>query len=293
MTCNVIVLSNTGIYHIVIDLIHRPRRAVIIGLDGASADLVKRFMDNGIMPNLDELRRRGVFARVMPTIPTHTPTNWTTISTGAWPGTHGITGFSILTRGKPYYERKSGFDTREVKAEFIWQAAERVGKKCILLKWAGPQFPVTLKRGIQVDGCFCVHCIHEISGPRMYSTLGEAHTVKITLKKAYNWTNFPQSHSTPLETELTLGSEKVKCTLHVLVIDSKGQGYDRILVSKSKNTKDSIAVLSVKEWSPWARLVFKGGREDIEGTVRFKLVDLSKDGKLLKVYCSQIMPIKG
>jgi len=271
----------------------RPRRAVIIGLDGASADLVEKFMSNGIMPNLSKLRRRGVFARALPTIPTHTPTNWTTISTGAWPGTHGITGFSILTKGKSYYKRKSGFDTREVNAEFLWQAAERSGKRCILLKWAGPQLPVTLKRGIQIDGCFCVYCIHEISGPKMYSSLDEAHAVKVEIRAASGWSDLPQSYSTPLETELVLGSSKAKCILHVLMVDSRGQGYDKVVISKSKDVRDSIAILSVKEWSKWMRLMFEGKEGEIEGTVRLKLIELSRDGKRLRIYCSQIMPVKG
>jgi len=81
-------------------------------------------MKEGVMPNLLRLKRRGVFIKALPVLSTHTPTNWTTISTGAWPGTHGITRFSILTRGKPYHEKKSDFDTREVRAEFLWQAAE-------------------------------------------------------------------------------------------------------------------------------------------------------------------------
>ena len=51
------------------------------------------------MPNLLRLKRRGVFIKVLPVLPTHTPTSWITISTGAWLGTHGITGiFSLILR---------------------------------------------------------------------------------------------------------------------------------------------------------------------------------------------------
>ena len=270
----------------------RPKKAIIIGLDGASADLVKKFMNEGIMPNLLKLKKKGVFAKAMPTIPTHTPTNWTTISTGAWPGTHGITGFSILTRGESYMSEKSGFDTRNVKAEFLWQAAERYGKKCILLKWAGPQFPVTVKNGIQVDGCFCVWCIHEISGPRLYSTLDEEYSTKIKIKKAEGWVNLPSSFSPPLETEIILGSDKLKCKVYLLIIDSKGSGYDKVLITTIKDGSKVLDTLTEKSWSKWLFLNFKG-EKNVKGTVRLKLVSLSKDGMKLRIYCSQIMPVRG
>jgi len=271
----------------------RPKRAFILGLDGASADLVLFLMKNNVMPNLLRLKRKGVFIKALSSLPTHTPTNWTTISTGALPGTHGITGFSILTKGKSYLERKSGFDTRMVRAEFLWQAAERAGKKCILLKWAGPQFPVTLKHGIQIDGCFCVSCIHEISGPKLYSSIrNDQHVVRINVRNANEWRNIPSHFINPLETELILGDD-LKCKIYLLITGSKGKGYDRVAISKNKDFNDVIGFISPGEWSKWFKFIFKSGEKCIEGTVRLKLVWLSSDGNQIEIYCSQIMPVKG
>ena len=271
----------------------RPKRAVIIGVDGLSADLVKRYVEKGILKNFGALMRRGVFARALPAIPTHTPVNWTTISTGAWPGTHGVTGFSILTRGRSYREKLSGFDTRSVRAEFLWEAAERSGKKCILLKWAGPQFPVTVKKGIQVDGCFCVECIHEISGPRLYSSVRrEDWVVKISVHRAEGWRRLPNSCSEPLEAVLLLGSSKLSARLYALVVDSEGKGYDRVYLCLSKDGS-IVDSLAVGKWSKWLKLSFRGEEKSIEGTVRLKLVSLSRDGSVLEIYASQIMPVTG
>jgi len=278
----------------------KPKRALIIGLDGASPESVEMFMAQGKLPNMRKLMERGVFARAMPVLPTHTPVNWTTIGTGVWPGTHGITGFSIHHRGEPLSRVHSAFDTREVQAEFLWNAAERVGKKCILMKWAGPMFPVTVKKGIQVDGCFCVECKHEISGPRVYSLEepkvnvdGKPASTKINLKPASHWKNVSPINLKPLESTLEIGSPNLKVTLHLLLIDSGSKGYDRVILSKTKNVKDKICVLSVGQWSEWIRLDFQGENSVTTGTLRLKLVELGKDASKLKIYCSQIMPITG
>ena len=267
----------------------KAKKAIVIGIDGASARSVKSAMESGRMPNLRKLVERGVFAEALPVLPTHTPTNWTTIGTGAWPGTHGITGFSVHHKGEPLSVWHSGFDTREVQAEFLWQAAERAGKRSILLKWAGPTFPVTVRNGIQVDGCFCVSCIHEISGPRMYSTEGEPHATRIYLRPAAGWKHIPDSRSEPLEAALDLGSEDLKAELYLLAIDSQGKGYDRVVVSAERDARKPIGILSPGEWTDWFRLSF----EDKVGTVRLKLLELSGDASKLRVYCGQIMPTTG
>ncbi|HDZ45063.1 MAG TPA: hypothetical protein ENH80_14115, partial [Phycisphaerae bacterium] len=111
-----------------------PKRTFVLGLDALVPQLVERFIAEGRMPNIAKLIERGVQANAMPVLPTHTPVNWTTIGTGAWPGTHGITGFSMKDRTRELTNWALGSDTTQVTAEFLWQAAEKVGKKSILLK---------------------------------------------------------------------------------------------------------------------------------------------------------------
>ena len=80
------------------------------------------------------LKDEGIFARALPAVLTHTSTDWATISTGAWPRTYSVTGFSVVRRERSYRVRDSGFDTRVMQAEFIWQAAEGAELKCIPVK---------------------------------------------------------------------------------------------------------------------------------------------------------------
>ena len=161
------------------------------------------------------------------------------------------------------------------------------------MKWTGPQFPVTIKNGIQVDGCFCVECCHEIPGPKLYSSVEELHSERIQLKSVQDWRNIPRSHSSPLETVLKLGSRELKALLNVLIIDSQDKGYDKVIISREKDANKCIDTLSVGSWSKWMILNFEGCGKSIKGTLRLKLIELSEDATYLRIYYSQIMSVEG
>ena len=128
------------------------RKAMIIGLDGAFPRIVRRMMAEGKLPTMKRLTRRGTFAEhCLPPFPTITPPNWTSIATGAMPGTHGITDFCVHVPGDPLDKIHNGFDAREVTAEQIWRAADRAGKRCIVLNYP-TSAPDRLKYGVRVGG---------------------------------------------------------------------------------------------------------------------------------------------
>ena len=64
------------------------------------------------------------------------------------------------------------------------------------------------------------------------------------------WANLPASHSPPLATKFTLstrldGQAKV---FHLLALDSRGAGYDRILICRSQNGNNLTASASLGDW---------------------------------------------
>jgi len=124
----------------------------MIGIDGAIPEFIEKFAAEGIIPNMQRLMDQGMFSEVLSAPQADTPTNWTTIATGAWPGTHGINSFGFHIEGEAYdqvYDMgKNLFPTvanasteyymnRLSKAEYIWQKAEKAGKKAILINWPG------------------------------------------------------------------------------------------------------------------------------------------------------------
>ena len=68
-------------------------RVLLIGLDGATFDVLGPMMDQGIMPVLKSLVKSGTSGVLESTKPPITPAAWTTFMTGKGPGRHGIIDF--------------------------------------------------------------------------------------------------------------------------------------------------------------------------------------------------------
>ncbi len=79
----------------------KAKKFMILGFDGAMPEHFNRFLHEGHMPNIARLIKKGTYSRALPAPPVDSPTNWVTIVTGAWPGTHGITSFTIHLPGDP------------------------------------------------------------------------------------------------------------------------------------------------------------------------------------------------
>ena len=72
------------------------RKALIIGLDGVPYTLMKRFIDEGVMPNTAALIKTGALCRMTTSLPEVSSVAWTSFMTGVNPGRHGIYGFMDL-----------------------------------------------------------------------------------------------------------------------------------------------------------------------------------------------------
>ena len=71
-------------------------KLLVLGIDGMDPRLTKKYLDQGIMPNLQKYLAQGSAREdlvLLGGVPTITPPMWTTLSTGAYPNTHGITCF--------------------------------------------------------------------------------------------------------------------------------------------------------------------------------------------------------
>jgi len=95
-------------------------RVLLIGLDGATFDVLGPLMDKGIMPELKGLVDNGTSGPLESTRPPITPAAWTTFMTGKGPGKHGIIDF---LRYDPHTNRLFFNDNKRIsnKAKTIWQ----------------------------------------------------------------------------------------------------------------------------------------------------------------------------
>lgn len=279
----------------------KTRKAMLIGLDGMILPFVERFVKEGRMPNFKKLLKEGSSGSAWSEYPTATQPNWTVIQTGAYPGTSGVYDMTIHVPGEPLDVVHTGFDSHFCKAEYLWQVVDRMGKKSFLLKYPGT-WPPRLKHGYQIDG----HCApagivdHHwgnsavaVHPSRIYSTDTYTRSVKVELKPQSGWVNLPPSRSPALEETIPIAPGAGDVPFHILALDSEGKGYDRILVAPERDGKKVAANLGMNEWSGMIKSYFDGPKKKCQAAFRLKLMDLSRDGKKVKLYCSQVYPLEG
>ena len=122
------------------------KRAIVVGMDGASMELVLNMVKWGHMPHVPQLMEHGVYRPMLGVFPTLTPPGWMAVSTGSWPGTHGVMDFNIRKLGGQLDETVWGINTGLSRLECLWNTIEGVGKKPILVKWE-MSWPPTVTTG--------------------------------------------------------------------------------------------------------------------------------------------------
>ncbi|HKY04112.1 MAG TPA: alkaline phosphatase family protein [Blastocatellia bacterium] len=128
------------------------RRAVLIGLDGTPYSLVRRFTEDGTMPNLKEMLGRGTLLQMDTSIPDISSVAWTSFMTGANPGRHGIYGFLDLQPNsyKIYFP-----NSRHIQSETLWDAVGRAGRRSIVIN-VPSTYPARPLNGVLVSGFVAV-----------------------------------------------------------------------------------------------------------------------------------------
>jgi predicted AlkP superfamily phosphohydrolase/phosphomutase len=124
-----------------------PRKAVVIGLDGADPRLVEAFLDAGDMPALAALRDRGTFLPLRSTLPPVSAPAWATFMTGRAPGGHGVFGF-VEEDGEGGFALSS---LSTIRGKKLWEAAAEAGKRTAVLN-VPVTFPPPEVPGLFVSG---------------------------------------------------------------------------------------------------------------------------------------------
>jgi len=94
------------------------KRVLIVGLDGATFDILRPLMEAGRMPVLKRLIETGTSGVLDSTKPPITPAAWTTFMTGKGPGRHGIVDFE---KYDVRTNQLSFNSTYEIREKTIWE----------------------------------------------------------------------------------------------------------------------------------------------------------------------------
>lgn len=116
---------------------------MVLGVDGMDPRLTCKYMAEGKMPNVKKLMERGACRDDLVLLganPTVTPPMWTTLATGAYPMTHGITGFFRHSH-EELDVMEYNLDSRNCQAEQLWNVFAEAGKKTLVWHWPGSAWP--------------------------------------------------------------------------------------------------------------------------------------------------------
>ena len=166
------------------------RKVFVMGIDGLDARLTKQYLDEGIMPNLKKFLERGSARADVQMIgghPTVTPPMWTTLGTGASPYVHGVNDF--YKAGPVVGQVEYNFDSRNCKAEPLWNVTAEAGLKTLVWHWPGSSWPPTSDNenlyvvdGTQPEGVNCGNA--EVDPEKLLIASSETPEVKYRVKAA-------------------------------------------------------------------------------------------------------------
>ncbi len=127
------------------------KKVLLIGLDGATLEVIRPMAQKGFLPNLKKMMEEGHADVLNSTMPPLSPVAWTSMVTGVNPGKHGI--FDFMERDP------SSLDKYRLKflcggnrrSEAIWSYLDRKDKKSIVMN-VPMTYPPDHINGVMVSG---------------------------------------------------------------------------------------------------------------------------------------------
>ena len=121
------------------------QKIMVLGVDGMDPRYTRYMVDQGKMPAVAEFIKRGACREDLVLLgghPTITPPMWTTLATGCYANVHGITGF-YRQHPEDLSAVTYALDSRDCKAEQVWNCTAEAGKKTLVWHWPGSSWPPT------------------------------------------------------------------------------------------------------------------------------------------------------
>ena len=118
-------------------------KVLVLGIDGMDPRLTRQYVDAGLLPNIQKYIETGACRQDLMLLgahPTVTPPMWTTLATGAYPMTHGITEFFAQSTEKPDV-MVYNLDSTKCEAEQVWNCFAEAGRKTLVWHWPGAAWP--------------------------------------------------------------------------------------------------------------------------------------------------------
>jgi len=127
----------------------RTARVYVIGLDGATWDILDPLIEQGKLPVFKKLKKNGAWSRLRTFHPTLSAVVWTSIATGKSMLKHGIVDWAFVNKQKiqvPY-------SSSEKRTPSIWEIMDEKDRRSVVLGWFVTDPPDAVK-GVMVSDAF-------------------------------------------------------------------------------------------------------------------------------------------
>jgi len=250
-----------------------------MGWDGTVPSFVEEMLKQGKLPNLAKLIGGGAFADdVLPGFPSKTAPGFASLMTGAPPPITGITGNRVPRAPRNKFtvlDSLAGFAEAPLRAEPIWLAAEKAGKKVVVSHI--PAFA-----GESADQ------VVRFSGYTLTAGRDGIVTKRSIQSESPTWSDSPASQAPPIEIVFSVGETR----FYGMLIDDPADdqaGYDTLVLATRRDGREIQAKLKPLPAGPageffWSEpmAVKSSGNQDAK--TFFRLFDLKPDGSDFFLY---------
>ncbi|MEE2959462.1 MAG: alkaline phosphatase family protein [Myxococcota bacterium] len=129
-----------------------PQRVLVIGMDGATFEIMDHLVAEGKLPNIAKFYERGARLILESEVPMRSPALWTTIATGQARSVHGI--YDFVT-GSGYWPKHLRTEARKLvssemrRSPALWNLADEAGLESLVVGWLNT-WPAEKLRGAMV-----------------------------------------------------------------------------------------------------------------------------------------------
>lgn len=123
-------------------------KVIVVGLDGATWDLIKPWAEEGKLSTFRKIMEKGAWGILKSTVPPLSPSAWVSIYTGCKPSKHGVFGFVKRKRDSYFYRPIS---SKDIKKPTIWDILSKFGLRSIVIN-ALFMYPPKPINGVLITG---------------------------------------------------------------------------------------------------------------------------------------------
>jgi len=273
------------------------RKLLVIGIDQAIPYLLRKFLKDGMLPNIQMLVNNGIMGEGYSCAPCDTPTNWTTIATGTTTAIHGVTSFYLhlpgesLDLGMKYRSRTQLY--KNCMAQYLWDVADDNGFKPFVLNYPSG-WPSIFKNGVMSLFTWPIPS----SLPKMLIK-SEIHTIISDPDNDFNKNSIGKyiidiidNLSQNLNMSIENPSHYTKIIkIKLNKINRENQIYDSLKLTT--NDKGNYEIIKEKEWSQWISININSEYGILPSLFRIKLLKIDPSGKSIQLERSGVYNTKG